>query len=612
MIIKYKCSPPLGVTAAVATVKILTHPTHPGLTWSSLYEYTADLITLDLSRPTLEHRAAPLYSITTPLKIDAWRTALEPHPDQALARYITSGLEQGFRIGFKRGSPLRSSSANMHSANLHPEVITTYLQKEISLGRMLGPFHDTSNLPQLHINRFGVIPKGHQTGKWRLITDLSYPADASVNDGIEPSICSLAYTTVEDIAHLISQCGTGALLAKIDIESAYRLIPVHPQDRPLQAMAWQGALYVDPMLPFGLRSAPKIFNAMADALQWHLQRSGIPLVRHYLDDFIIIAPPQSPRCAEYLSILNRECTALGIPIADHKRDGPTTCLTFLGIEVDTVAGQLRLPAEKLQRLKTLLREWGNRKSCRRKELESLIGLLNHACKVVRPGRSFLRRMIDLLHAIHHPPNSTTPIRLNIGFRSDLAWWHQFVQQWNGISFLQPPSCLPALEMTSDASGSWGCGAWHHNSWFQLCWDKRVQPLSIAEKELIPIILACATWGNTWHDCQVTCHCDNQVIVACLRSRTSKQKGIMHLLRCLVYIEATYGFHLTAVYIDTKANFLADDLSRNNLSSFLSKAPQMDQYPTQVSHSLLDLLLDPQAEWTSPTWRPRFSAIFKRV
>ena len=587
-------------------------PPHSGIDWSMLYEYTADLLTLDFCRPILEHRVATLHPISTPLRVDAWRAALEPHPDQALARYITTGLTTGFRVGFKYGSPLRSSTANMQSANLHPEVITAYLQKEISLGRMLGPFPSPDGLPQLHINRFGVIPKGHQTGKWRLITDLSYPAGASVNDGIDPTICSLSYTTIDDIAHLLSQYGPGALLAKIDIESAYRLIPVHPQDRPLQTMAWQGQLYIDPMLPFGLRSAPKIFNAVADALQWHLQRSGIPLIRHYLDDFIIIAPAQSPRCEEYLSILNRECTALGIPIADHKRDGPTTCLTFLGIEVDTIAGELRLPSDKMQRLKQLLLEWGNKKSCRRKELESLIGLLNHACKVVRPGRSFLRRMIDLLHAIHHPHNSTTPIRLNRGFRSDLAWWHQFVQQWNGVSFLSPPSHLPSLEMTSDASGSWGCGAWHNSSWFQLGWDERAHPLSIAEKELIPIILGCATWGNTWRACQVLCHCDNQAIVACLRSRTSKQKGIMHLLRCLVYIEAIHSFHLTSVYIDTKSNFLADDLSRNNLSSFLSKAPHADRYPTPVSSTLLDLLLDPQAEWTSPTWRPRFSDIFRRV
>ena len=108
---------------------------------------------------------------------------------------------------------------------------------------------------------------------------------------------------VDDIAAVLAQLGKGALLAKVDIESAYRLIPVHPHDRPLQAVRWDGNIYIDPMLPFGLRSAAKIFNAVADALHWYLHQSGIPLVCHYLDDFVIIGPPHSPQCAHSLLIL---------------------------------------------------------------------------------------------------------------------------------------------------------------------------------------------------------------------------------------------------------------------------------------------------------------------
>lgn len=183
------------------------------------------------------------------------------------------------------------------------------------------------------------------------------------------------------------------------------------------------------------------------------------------------------------------CQILGVPMAVHKRKGPTTCLIFLGIEIDTVAGELRLP--------TLLAQWGDRRACTRKELESLIGLLCHACKVVRSGRAFLRRMFDLLHSVRLPPNSATPIRFNLGFRSDLAWWREFIPAWNGVSFLPPPAHLPRTEMASDASGSWGAGAWHGAAWFQLQWDPSSQGLSIAEKELIPIVLACEAWGSSW-------------------------------------------------------------------------------------------------------------------
>ncbi len=122
---------------------------------------------------------------------------------------------------------------------------------------------------------------------------------------------------------------------------------------------------------------------MADALNWHLQHKGIPEIYHYLDDFIIIAPAASTLSHQYLTILDRECKALGVPLGAHKRDGPTTSLTFLGIEIDTVAGQLRLPADKMAQLTATISGWKERRSCTKNQLQSLIGLLNHACKVVR-------------------------------------------------------------------------------------------------------------------------------------------------------------------------------------------------------------------------------------
>ena len=78
----------------------------------------------------------------------------------------------------------------------------------------------------------------------------------------------MSYTTVDAVAEIVARLGKGSLLAEVDIESAYRLIPVHPQDRILQAVRWRDRLYVDPMFPFGLRSALKIFNAVADSLNW--------------------------------------------------------------------------------------------------------------------------------------------------------------------------------------------------------------------------------------------------------------------------------------------------------------------------------------------------------
>ena len=116
-----------------------------------------------------------------------------------------------------------------------------------------------STIP-VHTSSFGMIPKRHQANKWRLIVDLSSSKGGSVNDGVECSLCSFDYIAVTDIADVVLGLGRGALLAKSDIRHAYRQVPVHPDDRLLLGMWWQGLVFCDAALPFGLHSAPIIFS----------------------------------------------------------------------------------------------------------------------------------------------------------------------------------------------------------------------------------------------------------------------------------------------------------------------------------------------------------------
>ena len=100
---------------------------------------------------------------------------------------------------------------------------------------------------------------------------------------------------IDNAIQEILRLGKGTLLAKIDIQSAFRLLPVHPKDRHLLGMSWTDGIYIDTCLPFGLRSAPKLFNVMADLLAWILQQQGVTELLHYLD-FLTIGPPMSSRC----------------------------------------------------------------------------------------------------------------------------------------------------------------------------------------------------------------------------------------------------------------------------------------------------------------------------
>ena len=154
---------------------------------------------------------------------------MQLHPNQQLVHFVLEGIHHGFRLGFFPTQPLKPAKKNKPLAAQHASVINEHLANEVSRGRVAAPF-DSPPLPNLQVSSFGIIPKRGQPGKWRLIVDLSSPEGSNVNDGINPDEFILHYITVDQIISLVSQFGRGGLVAKFDIESAYRNVPVHPSD----------------------------------------------------------------------------------------------------------------------------------------------------------------------------------------------------------------------------------------------------------------------------------------------------------------------------------------------------------------------------------------------
>ena len=249
----------------------------------------------------------------------------------------------------------------------------------------------------IHTSPIGLVLKKGQCNQWRMIVDLSYPSDHSVNDGISRELSTLSYASVDDAIMQILALGQGTKLIKIDLKDAYCIIPVHPTDVHLLGISWQGATYVDRALPFGLRSAPKIFTAVSDMIAWALHCQGLHDQIHYLDDFLLLVHPSSDQGEAVLSTALHTLDYLGVPVSPHKVEGPSTVLVFLGILIDTKALELRLPLPKLKSTKDLVQRWQKRKACTRRELESLLGHLVHAATVIRHGSTFLKSLFTLLH-----------------------------------------------------------------------------------------------------------------------------------------------------------------------------------------------------------------------
>ena len=330
-------------------------------------------------------RAPPL-NTPLPLDVSAWRMLLISHPHRDIVHFFLMGITHGFRIGCGIAAPaLKSAKKNLQSAYEDPEVIDEYLHKEVDEARVVGPF-SSSNVPVAHISRFGVIPKSHQVNRWRLIVDLSHPRDRSVNSGIPKDLATMTYITIDNAISKVLRLGPGTLLAKLDIRNAFRLMPVHSADRHLLAMEWKSGIFIDTCLPFGLRSSPKLFNILADFLAWILEHQGVSCILHYLDDFLTIGRPGSIEC---ILTMIQVCQLLNVPLATEKVEGPATELEFLGIILDTVRMEARLPEDKLSRLRMMVRDWLDKHKATKRQILSLVGVLQHAAKVVRPGRVFV-------------------------------------------------------------------------------------------------------------------------------------------------------------------------------------------------------------------------------
>ena len=499
---------------------------------------------------------------------------------------------------------------NRGSAYTKPDVISAYLAREVNLGRMT-PLPTVPPLapPLLQLSPFGIIPKKNKPDKWRLIVDLSSPEGHSVNDAIREDLCSVSYASVDHAVELAKSLGRGALLAKLDLKEAYRAVPVHPSDQRLLAVSWNGTTYLDKALPFGLRSAPKLFSALTDAVMWILHDRGIHSALHYLDDFLVLGPPGQPTCVKGLSTILALCNELGFPVAEEKTEGPATVLTFLGIEIDTLQQQVRLPQDKLLRLTATIAGWMNqteqptpRRSAKKRDLLSLLGLLHHAATVVRPGRAFLRGLIDAAATVQSLDHW---VHLTCSARADLAWWHIFLTTWNGTSFM-PPSNVPLL-LVSDASGTWGCGAFQGNCWFQLQWPESWTSVSIAPKELVPIVVATTLWGPQWAGKHVQCLCDNTAVVRAINKGSAKDPSLSHLLRLLAFQAAVMHIRVTARHLPGVKNESADALSRNRLTRFFSLNPQASPIPAIIPPELQELVFNRSLRWTSPSWMPLLRA-----
>ena len=398
-----------------------------------------ELMTLRVAENTSKAFVDKLKPVT-PINVNLLESLLTDHPYREFVVGFCSGLRDGFKIGPRQPY----FSKNLKTAYLLPETVDSNLLDEVKQGHTIGP-STSPPFQNFQIYPLGLVPKKNSS-KWRTIFHLSCPktSNASVNANISSEEYSLQYVRLDDAIRILLKLGPKCFMAKTDVKSAFRNIPVHPDNWELLGMKWRDLYFFDRVLSFGLRSAPFIFNMLSDALELILiHKLGVSNVLHILDDFFIAE--LAPRSACLTSLCKLLClfTELDVPIAPGKTYAPNQVLEFLRISLDSVRMIAYLSPDKLGQARSLLENWQKRSSCKLKELQSLIGVLQFACRVIAPGRTFLRRMIALTCGVKQPYHF---VRLNSGFYKDLAMWELFLKHWNGISpnrrHRQHFNCIP--------------------------------------------------------------------------------------------------------------------------------------------------------------------------
>lgn len=494
--------------------------------------------------------------------------------------FLYDGFSNGFLLGFI-GEECAIFGSNRKSITDNLEVAQSKIDHEISLNRISGPF-DSPPFDNFKISPLALRQK-KEPNKFRLLHNLSYPYDStSVNFNIHPDYATVQYDSLNSAIKII-QNHYPCYLAKTDIADAFRIIPLHASQYHLTGFKFMNKYYYDKCLPQGCSSSCFIFEQFSDSLKWILSNHyNIHNVVKVLDDFLFINNNYN-ESKQTITKFSQLCNNIGVPIAEHKTEGPSQCITFLGIELNTISRTAKLPKDKLIAYKEHIEDMMLKNKCTLSEMKSLIGKLQFATSVIPVGKCFLRRLHNSTIGITKP---YFYIRLNNDIKEDLLIWIRFLSFYNGITIITPRESLSSndLHMFTDSCIK-GYGGTFGSDYVCGLFPESWQLYSIEFLELYPIFLLIHIFANKLSNKRVIFHCDNNSIVQIINKQSSKCKNIMFLLRPLILTMLNYNILFSAIHIPGVHNKFCDDLSRSQITLEKLQAYGMKRYATPIPNHL---------------------------
>lgn len=544
--------------------------------------------------PAFLSNEEPLRDSPSPLIPQAWATALQGYPGD-LGITINGILRFGAAIGYNGEPNPLILSDNLVSAQDDPSVLQKGLDRDLALERVSPclPARPFICSPQ------GLVPK--KDGGFRRIHHLSHPAGSSVNDGIPREWASLEYAALNCMLDMVRKAGRGAWLMKRDLKDAFRLVPVAHSQKRLLGFTWQGQYYHENCLPFGLRTAPLLFNLFAEGLHWIFMATWTSdtsvLMEHYLDDFVIALPSTAPTALRNLVSMRWLAVLwyLGM-IPNTAKDEQGTTIEILGIEIDTLRMEARLSQKRIDEALSRVHDALDSKSLSLRDVQTLGGFLSFCAAVVQLGRTFLCSLWEFLASFSTRPHRRRTIPATL--RVDLHWWRDLLPEFNGVMLLED-TARQIYHVFTDASGT-GYGAFWYPSnspadaeWLLQLPLPQNQAVALTRLELLSstdsinvaetlcVLLALDKWRHCWIHGTIVVHTDNETARAALLSGTTRSPTVLLVLKALLRLASAMDIKVHASRISSEENTLADAISRQDWPLIANLCPNW-QSPLPVS------------------------------
>lgn len=341
-----------------------------------------------------------------------------------------------------------------------------------------------------------------------------------------------------------------------DVARCYRQLRSDPLDWPLLGLHFDGYFYCDIAIPFGLRWGAMAAQRTNEAVCYIMSKNS-DNVLVYIDDFVGVASSLEAASAAVtrLQLLLKE---LGLEEATHKRVSPSTIVTWIGIEFDTVALEIRLPKVKLDDTLALLQMWKGKHTATRHQLQQLLGKLFHVAQCCKPARLFVQ-MLETLRST--PLQGTVP--LNAEFKKDIVWFLTFLPSYNGIHLMQPDPTEIYIEADSCLSGCGAiCAMQYYHTQFPDFITQRGLP--ITQLEMLNIVIAVKVWAPRWHNQVIIIYCDNAAAVSVLTTGRSKNAFLLACAREVWWHAANHDLIIQPRHRPGVSLQQADALSRLHL------------------------------------------------